>query len=602
MEKVPHTKILELRQQNKNAYKNSDLNGDYTVNITDGGNSIFLNQGDEISISNSFVDSTADNSNKIIIDDTNNTLTVRAGLGIFSYNMASEGDVAGKTYATKTGGTAAENTAFRDAHLHPDGQHYILTDSVTHPLNYVSVESISFAWEEAKSEDKLGVEFYVQYQDSLGNAQEAHFIFSKKVVQNQIGPFGTFKFTSSTPVAKGTNCLPFHARKATVVQSTRKSDISDMSLSGVGLNSMTFTSDNIASPTGFTPRLTSEITLNIPNSGPDGYSMSSLAELVTEELTKVSSGEFVQGAFTDNPFITDLVSAKARGDGSTAGNDPFFVRQDGKDFFKYNNNFNYWIGSSSIALIYNDEKNRFEVSTHNSIYNDSNQISIKLQESQASSTNTRNKFIANKSSFIYFTLLKPNNFWFKTLGLSQDILAPPRGLTNVDIGDSLDVTSYTTNLKDGISVSGEFIGSDSVIIKNSPNYEKANDVTYGNDQVISAPTTKYIEGNEMSKGDKLDSGYYKVELSLGFPSDVKGQQRNNSNIQGLVSRYYSQGSYSSDESNGFTYVHKSQEPLELNSIRVRILDGDNLLCGSTNSNVGSIGADNTIFVKIVTMK
>ena len=64
-------------------------------------------------------------------------------------------------------------------------------------------------------------------------------------------------------------------------------------------------------------------------------------------------------------------------------------------------------------------------------------------------------------------------------------------------------------------------------------------------------------------------------------------------IQSIISKFYSQNSFTSSYSEGsIPYVHLSNEPLYINDFQVRILDPDNKL--SRN-----IGENNSIFLEIV---
>jgi hypothetical protein len=89
----------------------------------------------------------------------------------------------------------------------------------------------------------------------------------------------------------------------------------------------------------------------------------------------------------------------------------------------------------------------------------------------------------------------------------------------------------------------------------------------------------------------LQYGFFYIEVQAGLTNTIVNDTSITRNINAIVSRYYSQGSYTSMESdNTLLYIHKGV-PLYLKDIRIRILDSDRNL-------VTNVGSDNSVFVSV----
>ena len=61
-------------------------------------------------------------------------------------------------------------------------------------------------------------------------------------------------------------------------------------------------------------------------------------------------------------------------------------------------------------------------------------------------------------------------------------------------------------------------------------------------------------------------------LKLGLnKQEISGQVYENSLVQGMVGKYFSQGNFTESSGDGFEYTHRGA-PLTIKSLRVRILD------------------------------
>ena len=75
-----------------------------------------------------------------------------------------------------------------------------------------------------------------------------------------------------------------------------------------------------------------------------------------------------------------------------------------------------------------------------------------------------------------------------------------------------------------------------------------------------------------------------------------GKDVSNNKIKAIVSRFYTQDSYTSCYNEGaIAYTHQSNEPLQLSNFNVRVLNGDGVLASLHED----LGEDNTIFMEVI---
>ena len=92
-------------------------------------------------------------------------------------------------------------------------------------------------------------------------------------------------------------------------------------------------------------------------------------------------------------------------------------------------------------------------------------------------------------------------------------------------------------------------------------------------------------------GDILSSGYFMVQMDCGFTNTIVSTNSITQNINAIVSRYYSLGSYTSTSLDpSMIYTHRG-EPILLTEANITILNSDRT--------IANVGDDNTIFIEIV---
>ena len=160
------------------------------------------------------------------------------------------------------------------------------------------------------------------------------------------------------------------------------------------------------------------------------------------------------------------------------------------------------------------------------------------------------------------------------------------------------------DLVEGVNVTGHYVNLDSLINKGGTSFETPTlnlRLDTGTPPTANAITQAFIAETEMHSiiGETVSNvqsgeGYYQIEISMPVNSDIRGQDNKNNKIQGIVGRYYSKDSYTSSvEGEGsIPYVHQSDDPLILNSFKVRILTPE-------GEQMEGLQNDNTIFLEVI---
>ena len=306
------------------------------------------------------------------------------------------------------------------------------------------------------------------------------------------------------------------------------------------------------------------------------------------------------------------------------------------------NRLNYLVGSSQFGLSYNQGEDKFEIlSLHNSLFNSrfnpldfatvnlrgkpaipSTAPEVRIIRNKANAAQDApslakaTKFIANKNSGIYLTKLEPADLW---IGASSQFKFDPNILptytkktfvtVDSDNFSSTEIVYSPTELIEGQHITGDEAGLDEVVQKSIDSKLNAANNAFVNGffkafdiQIPIAPDQSIISdvigsntiiAENKTGADILDEGaYYKVEVNMGINNELLGN--NNSNkISSIISKYYSQNSYTSSYSEGsIPYQHNSDTPLYISNIRIRILD-------PTNKLSENIGSKNSVFLEVI---
>ena len=379
------------------------------------------------------------------------------------------------------------------------------------------------------------------------------------------------------------------------------------------------------------------------------YTASQISDIIGQGFTNIDlQGDIGSEAYdlTANPLLTtsaNLIRKVREVKGAGTEDTVEFVRaSDGGASFRLETQLenapnnalqagkpNYMIGTSQFGILYNDQANKMELHLlHESLMDLSptgsaspqirgylNEAVTPPRQGGVGTQPAPKKFFVNKHSGIFFTDLQPRSLWFGQLQFDENLIT---GITYVnkalvDNGQNINAPVFSDNntipnaLVDGRNITGDGKGLDAILQHKfeggeagGAGFTKAYDIA---DAFVAFPNYLATNTDDQigihSRGiintgqfvAQEAEGYYQIELNLGIDQDIHGKDNTNNKIHGIVSRYYSQGSYTSSYGEGgIPYIHKGA-PITINDINVRILNPDNSLAGDIDSN-------NTIFLQI----
>ena len=266
---------------------------------------------------------------------------------------------------------------------------------------------------------------------------------------------------------------------------------------------------------------------------------------------------------------------------------------------KYNAtpNPNYIVGATQVNLDYDPAQKVFAFKyAHTPVYSSGQEI-VKYSKV---GTDIR---VETKASGIIFKRLSayikgsPTNlfdFWSNILGFNVDPTDPTSMIPTLSMKVDSVITpacikpNFTPDIEDGLNVTGAYQGiADMININNDP-ANVLNTLPILATSTITTPINAHT--STLSNVDRF--GYYIIEIDSKFKNQYLTPDNNFRNIQSVVSRYYSINSYTSGTSEGsIVYTHQGS-PVMLESFKIRILD-------STKELATNIGTDNTVFLEII---
>jgi hypothetical protein len=269
-----------------------------------------------------------------------------------------------------------------------------------------------------------------------------------------------------------------------------------------------------------------------------------------------------------------------------------YIADDGSRAFTFKpTTANYWIGASEIALEYDPATDKFNFTfLHTPQLTSGGAVSV-YYNWQNSIVGSK-VYASAKNGGIFFESLsavdsKGNffDFWSGVLGFDVSTLCVKyTQLYNVlNLPNS---TIFVPNFVDGQSTTNGFYGLASAIKVGDDYYQAPalpQQSTIDNTiNIISLKTTAELINTY---------SHFLIEADLKFQNNMFGINTTR-NIQGIVSKYYSQGSYTfGDSSNSIQYTHTGNS-LILKSVRIRILTSAKIL----DPNIGN---DNTVYFQII---
>lgn len=613
--------IIQLSEKNSISNQNNlTPNGDFEITLRD---KVEVREGDRVDLKSVFIDSVQASEGKITIEEDVNGY-VEVVPYIYNWNSTD------KDYNNNGVGdaTTLENQ--------PDGKHYFASEKVAvKDANLRKYNSIAlcrmFKTDDGSPEPMKGCVITIQYTRNDGQKDTFKLTVPQDFNENQLiihnvpgafpndpkysyqpGAFVEFVNTagdddpgkSMTLISPSFNDLERNFNIATKFIGGEFSQDDDV------FTGFTATSINDSPPPAPINMGTSEAVPAV-NGGilhprkkqqaftvnKGEYFMSELCEIVSDQIS--ANGSLTSRPMNNSLLTSDLQIKAEEGIASTNTTDfIYYVAEDASNVFKYANNItnDYFVGTDQFGLVADNAtaKAKF-VALHSNLYDNNGSVVVKyLKDGTRAGANL---FQANKNGGVVITDLSPPSFWEK-LGFGRADTATQKSIishttagTVLTKGNINQLGVYKMDAVEGVNTTGATTGIADAIVKVSGNnavFDKVQDV---NNLNINTNTTTQIFAQTGQTQAVQRDGYYKIRVDLGINNELVSDRHLQSNIQGVISKYFSTSSYTSDMGTGsISYIHRGQ-PTYISRVRVRILDGED--------NVdGNIGDDNTVFLAI----
>ncbi len=533
------TLTIECRQKEANVVNN---NGDYEVIIP---NKVEIEEGDAIIVRNSFIDTEATESQKLVIPD-DITLTIKSLKYLVDWDNTDKQNLAG----------AGTHTA--------NGELYSYCNYTSTPGNIKEItrQVVEYVGPRGGGNVNWGDGFITyEYTDIFGNpATHKLVVDALDYPQDDIEFYPQAIYYDSSKPLKITNDM-------------------NPAFTGVDAPDTKAINNDLYS----VDLQTLEIEIPAGNYDPE--------DLVVVMNRQLEANNPTGGALVDSPILTSTES--------TGVSVKKFVNFTSNSAFETNNK-SYWVGSSDFEFSYIPNSKQFSVNRIHMAYYDSGNEAVGFIPFSGTDK------LVTKNSGIMFDDLQAEvkatganfDFWSGILGFNLNrasadcILASYSGV-DADLNGQPARLPRFTRFTDGINMTSGFSGLNAVVIKNGTdpfNYPPSAIPATG---IFSTSTdVTPIIGKASSLNAQDAFGYFLVEVKAGFGNDFYTPANNQSSIRAIVSRYYSVNSYTSGtEADSIVYRHKGA-PMMLSSFKIRILD-------SLKNVASNIGEDNTVFIGII---
>tara|TARA_R110001592_G_scaffold26772_2_gene99881 strand:+ start:1041 stop:2849 length:1809 start_codon:yes stop_codon:yes gene_type:complete len=269
----------------------------------------------------------------------------------------------------------------------------------------------------------------------------------------------------------------------------------------------------------------------------------------------------------------------------------------------------YWKGASQVALEYDDAQNKFfwsflHTPSYGAIASETTSISVSTEVSDANdaiapyeitSTSGNAPFYLQSGGGIMFSSLRARNskgdlvdFWNAKMGFDlADLCFQNIYKTFQFFGTNTfnypDITNFITQQ----TITLPEIIADMGVIK-GPNFQNSGSLPPSEPQ-----NTDKIYANKQVLEASLSTGFYFIDVIAEFQNSISNSINSFKHTVGIVSNFYNQNSFVTGTSaDSLIYTHNSDQPLVLSSFNVRILD-------SSRSQPENLGDNNHIFLEIV---
>lgn len=582
---------IELRQLDA---QNIQANGDYEVQLSKG---ITIENGDIIQLKSAFIDTVRESDINIITD-----LTLNIKSSVYLTNWYNWSEVVDSE-------VLRNGSAYSDS---PDFRRYIPyigidTGAIT---GYSFFLSVNLQLEVRSGFSAIPLTY--SYQNYFG---ETTHITVYIPAENS----ATYKFIS-IPINVLANVATFN------LISTTYPNLSNL---GIFFNSYSLreADDYIYEP------FTMTTTMTLPRGV---YSPIQLSTFISQELSKTGLSLGVENQnMTNSKFLfstTDFDVNKASPDGRLNPNgtplllteQTKFISDDGQVLLKFKPNSDFLIGSSQIGLEFDPNSNKFQFTQiHSNMLDSTSGTDISVRYLKYNFVPNGKVFGVANNGGIFFSALTafdPNGnyvpFWESTLGFDLGSLCVGTSYSGSNIfNDDGSVFNLSNPFVVGKSITDGYYGLDSTIIRGTvasgdpPDYSKPYTWIYrqavpyytegDNVMIAQAGISSTINSTVAILAEQpIDVllnkfSHYILQTDLGFSNNDYVGVDFYRNINGIISKYYSYGSYcASLESEGaIQYVHSGSN-MQLSSIRIRLLTSSKTL----DLNLGS---DNTIIFQLI---
>lgn len=615
---MSNSTLIQLREVDNINTNGDSINGSFTVPCDD---RILINTNDTVVLNSAFIDTRSETSGRIIIDDSNKDFSIQNGL--YLNNHLKEPHTNSDFSVSKLTGVTRSQ---------PDGFNYVLCNkSTTAGKALVKITSITIKLsDDVKNKHDRNV--YFTYVDTTLIRRNLVLVAKannhKSSTYQLLLPSGSGELNILAVVQDKSDPLPAGYN----IFSTSTDPNGDFAIQLSTANDSGYPDDYFQPFSHMRNKLSYEVTYVAAANGvylsptiyslnfslPTGsYTPDALAKAITDQCSNYTATSTTVGVFqpsfnndivsdfpTKSPFLTSIQQLQTDPDfgfkvsGSADVPDIYFASEDGKSILEIKKDAanNYGIGSPLVSLIYDQELNKFVWESINAAIIGTNGTPACIYMGNGTSDEY---YVANKHSGIFFTTLENTRMWSDDLGFDSSILTTFGG-TVVGTYDALsNFTLPTTTFIDGVNVTGSFAGIDLAYQKKSTytadGYMYAPvltpDATTGAAAVIITTTNTGIIASNSVQTDLIDEGYFIIEID-GFNSN-NVLNAANTRIKGIVSKYYSQGNFTTmqDRTGALSFTN-SGIPFYLSSLSVRILNPD-------ASIPDHLGDNNTLFLEII---
>lgn len=580
-------------------------NGEYNINID---KPITIYQGDQVSFYKSFIDTTFE-SNKIKFE---NDLELEMSYIMYARNWWTGLSNYNGNDLTTDGKTINSGR--------PDNDDYMVCNvQRSEPANVVTCIAIEYGHYRTRSLlTPGGFTGIYEYIDPQGNEQKTHIY----IPQAEGGTSGTPVFISTAPK----NPIAIRCIENTFKDITPKSLIKKHILDKVqekkidsGYPKFAYT-DKLGATETIDFHLTPFIQTKKINILKGDYDPQTLAERITEKLTKIDENVFGDDPVAESPFFLASGDDLAmRADIPDVAGKCGVLTSDAKALFQPiaqaeggTNDFKYIVGASQLALEFQDNTIFTWAFMHTPFYvgasGTTKNIGLAYTKLNDVGANDGKYKIVNKYGGIAFHSLtaneilddgtkEPFDFWEGILKFDvgnicvQSEDAGPFTFPNTS--KQFTSTKLKVPLQDSVNTTGGLVSIDSTVDKGSDipfSYSSLSGDLALQTEITGTFGIQALIPYNVSKSYK--SPYFRVDIGCSIKNKIVGEKTLFRNTMAIVGRYYELNSYNTGtQSDALNYIHYGS-PVVLSGFNVRILDDE----GNTPE---QLGENNTLFLQII---